>query len=184
MNFYHTKAHAGRRHCYLYHPFSRATCLWGFTVREQDLGTVPWPLRCVARRLSCRDDFMSHSPHLWLIVLRFDFKAETIDYWVWSSVSKRPGHFIPLLYWSIWRSHHWLNHTDPVLDQCSLVQQFNHIFLFWFVSTNDLNSLICGASHESIRLPRAPEPHQSLCMGRDVQSNGAPPSYTSKHSYT
>lgn len=64
----------------------------------------------------------SLSPHLWLIGLRFHFKGETMDYWVWSSVTKRPGHLTALLYWSIWRSHHWLNHTDPVEDQCSPAQ--------------------------------------------------------------
>lgn len=162
MQFYLMKTHAERRHCYLYHPCSRPTCLGGFTVREQDLVTVPWPWRCVAERLSCRDDIIFNPPHLWLIGLRFHFWAETMDYWVWRSVSNRPRHLILLLYWSIWRSHHWLNHTDPaVVHQCSLVQ--------CLLSTMHSCSALCQKGPEfaylqgiSLVYMASTEPHQSL----------------------
>lgn len=62
-------------------------------------------------RLSCRDD-LSLDSHLWLIGLRFHSRAETIHYWVWSCVTKRPGHLavacgVPTI------------DTNPVKDQFS-----------------------------------------------------------------
>lgn len=102
---------------------------------------------CGLKPLSCWSDFMSYPPPLTYRFWGLTSEHETMDYWVCSSVSKRPGHLITLLHWSICRSHHWLYHTDPVLDQRSLLQRLKHVFLFWFVFRTDLNSLICRPNH-------------------------------------
>lgn len=75
----------------------------------------------------------SLSPHLWLIGLRFHFRAETMHNWMWSSVTKRPGHLTTLLYWSTRRSHHWQNGTGPVKHQFSPALWFKLVFLVYFV---------------------------------------------------
>ena len=71
----------------------------------------------------------SLSPHLWLIGLRFHVGAGTIHYWVWSSVTKRPGHLTALLYWSMRCSHHWQTRTDHF----GAARRLNYAVLLCFV---------------------------------------------------
>lgn len=71
----------------------------------------------------------SPTPHFWLIGLRFHIRAGTMDYWVWSSVSKRPGHVTVVLYWSILCSHHWIAQILWRINEARL-QWLNKAFLF------------------------------------------------------
>lgn len=136
IHFYHTKVMLGTGIVTFITP-ATGQLVREDSVREQDSGAVPWPGRWLqAEQLSCRDDFIPKPrlppssplsspthPHLWLIGLKFYSSAETMDYWVSSSVSKRPGHLKAVLYWSVCRSHHWLSHADPVDGRCCAAVQ-------------------------------------------------------------
>lgn len=81
----------------------------------------------------------SLSPYLWLIGLRFHFRAETMDYWVWSSVTKRPGHLTALRIETF--AVPTIDCTDPVEDQC------RGLILYSCSVLCDCNSLINEASY-------------------------------------